>query len=152
MGTGIGDLYPSLRPPGEDSSDPLQQAPSKERIGKQLEQPRVQSTFPSKSSTELPSLNSYGHFGNKGRSRNVRVIKSKDPVADARAMYESLKEGGVEKTLPGGKGYRAVFDDGISVVFREQTSTPNSPAIEIQGSSSSMIRDQKIHFLESDAT
>ena len=93
-------------------------------------------------------LNSLGYFGERGK--NVRVIKSSDPVASSADFFEKLGNGGQTSLLPNGKGKMALLDDGTRIVYRVVTSTPNSPAVEITVSNSTLVHNQKIHFIQED--
>ena len=57
-------------------------------------------------------------------------------------------QGGIEKPLTNGKGVQTIFDDGSRVIYRVNTSTPNSPAIDIKITIYSGIKKQKIHFIK----
>lgn len=90
-------------------------------------------------------------FGKKGKSNRhgVRQIDGDDAIRTARQFYEILSYGGIEENLPNGKGVRTKLKDGTWVVYREITSTLNSPAVEINvdGSNDKCgLKYQKIHF------
>ncbi len=59
-----------------------------------------------------------GRFGRPGRRSGVHIVRTPDPGKTAKQFYDTLGSGGVEKPLPGGKGWRSRFDDGSSVVYR----------------------------------
>lgn len=87
-------------------------------------------------------LNSYGNFGEKGK--NVRVIKSSNPIATSQDFYSKIISGAKLEILANGKGTKATFPDGTIVVHRINTSTPNSPAVSINiKSNNSKIKSQK---------
>lgn len=147
MGSGESKIYTNTR--GSESKD-KPSSPSKTRSERHGTDSELEESYFNPSTSELEkqfNLNEHGHFGRKGNGRRVRVVESSDPVADARAMYEELSKGGCEKLLPNGKGIKTEFDDGTTIVFREITSTSNSPAVEIQDSASPFIQDQKVHFI-----
>ena len=66
------------------------------------------------------------------------------PGKTAKQFYDTLGSGGVEKPLPGGKGWRSRFDDGSSVVYRPWSKS-GSPAVEITVNTAKGDR-YKIHF------
>ena len=87
-----------------------------------------------------------GFFGEKGK--NVRILKSDDPIKTSADFYKRIGNGGKQSVLPNGKGVQTIFDDGSRVVYRIKTSTPDSPAVDISISIYSGIRNQKIHFIK----
>lgn len=94
---------------------------------------------------ETYPLTPSGYFGEKGK--NVRIIKSPDPITTARDFYSRIRAGGDVSPLPNGKGTMTKLSDGTLIVYREVTSTPGSPAVEITVSGSKTIKNQKIHFV-----
>lgn len=91
-------------------------------------------------------INANGYFGKKGK--NCRIIESNDPIKTSADFYKKLSQGGIEEPLPNGKGVQTIFDDGSRVIYRVNTSTPNSPAIDIKINIYSGIKKQKIHFIK----
>lgn len=96
-------------------------------------------------------INTSGYFGEIGKSNSVaiRQIFSDDPVKEAQSFYEKLSFGGIEENLPNGKGKKTTLRDGTIIVYREKTSTPDSPAVEINvrySKEHGKIKSQKIHF------
>ena len=87
-----------------------------------------------------------GKFGVKGK--NVRIIKTSTSKDTAEDFYHQISKGGTEEPLSNGKGVKTTLDDGTIIVHRPVTSTPDSPAVEIQRSASPEIADQKIHFIK----
>lgn len=85
-----------------------------------------------------------GRFGKPGRRPGVQSVRTRDPEGTAKAFYGTLATGGVEKPLPGGKGWRSRFDDGSLVVYRP-SSKSGSPAVEITVNGANGDR-YKIHF------
>ncbi len=85
-----------------------------------------------------------GRFGKPGRRPGVQIVRTPDPGKTAKQFYGTLGAGGVEKPLPGGKGWRRRFDDGSSVVYRP-SSKSGSPAVEITVTGANGDR-YKIHF------
>lgn len=79
-----------------------------------------------------------------GRRPGVHIVRTPDPGKTAKQFYDTLGSGGVEKPLPGGKGWRSRFDDGSSVVYRP-SSKSGSPAVEITVNTAKGDR-YKIHF------
>lgn len=90
-------------------------------------------------------LSKSGHFGEKGK--NVRVIKSRNPVSTSQDFYSKIGEGGSITALPNGKGTMTTLSDGTRIVHRLITSTKGSPAVEITINSPSKVKNQKIHFI-----
>lgn len=86
-----------------------------------------------------------GYFGEKGK--NVRVIRSPDPVTTSIDFYQKIGKGGQIENLPNGKGTKTLLGDGTVIVHRIITSTKGSPAVEISVSGSPKIKNQKIHFI-----
>ena len=84
-----------------------------------------------------------GYFGEKGK--NSRVIYSKNHIKESKSFYSQISKGGSEKTLDNGKGVQKTMKDGGIVSYREKTSTPNSPAVDL-GKMKGEIKNQKIHF------
>ena len=87
-------------------------------------------------------LNEQGYFGKKG---NTRVIVSNDQNQEAKCFYAMISKGGKEKPLPNGHGVQKMMKYGGTVVYREKTSTLNSPAVNL-GNMKGKIKNQKIHF------
>lgn len=84
-----------------------------------------------------------GYFGVKGKSS--RVIYSKNHVKESKQFYSEISKGGKETSLPNGHGVQKTMRDGGKVTYREKTSTPNSPAVDL-GKMQGKIKNQKIHF------
>ena len=91
-------------------------------------------------------LSKHGYFGEKGK--NCRIIKSDDPINTSADFYREISKGGIESTLPNGKGVQTYFSDSSHVEYRIVTKTPHSPAIEITISTQGNIKTQKIHFVK----
>ena len=97
-------------------------------------------------------LNEQGYFGGKGKSKGkaskkepVRVIQSKNQFETANDFYLKIGKGGKEKPLSNGHGKQKIMKDGGRVVYREKTSTPNSPAVNLS-EMKGIVKNQKIHF------
>ncbi len=93
-----------------------------------------------------------GYFGEKGKSKGkaskkepVRVIRSKNQFATANDFYSKIGNGGKEKPLSNGHGKQKIMKDGGRVVYREKTSTPDSPAVNLS-EMKGKVKNQKIHF------
>lgn len=104
-----------------------------------------------KRTAESFSLNDEGYFGEIGKSNSpwIREIKSDDVVKTALSFYDLIGFGGIERELKNGKGLISELKDGTCIVYRENTSTPNSPAVEInirKSKNHGKIKYQKIHF------
>jgi len=91
-------------------------------------------------------LSSSGFFGSKGK--NTRVFKSNNPLETSADFYKRISSGGIERTLPNGKGVQTNFKDGSSVVYRVVTKTADSPAVEIKVTAPKKVKSQKIHFIK----
>lgn len=89
-----------------------------------------------------------GKFGEKGK--NAQLIKSNDPEGTSVDFYKKLGAGGKTEPLPNGYGTMTTLDDGTVITHRINTSTPNSPAVDINVSNSPVIKTQKIHFIKED--
>ena len=92
-----------------------------------------------------------GFFGEKGKSRGVREIHSRDHEAAAKDFFNRIAKGGILdlRTIQGGVVSR--MKDGSVVSYRKVTSSANSPAVEIRfrkADSRCGINDQKIHFVQ----
>ena len=83
-----------------------------------------------------------GYFGEKGK--NVRIIKSADPIATSEDFYARIGSGGMVSTLNNGKGTMTKLPDGTLIVYRKITSTPGSPAVEITLSGSKLVKETLI--------
>lgn len=90
-------------------------------------------------------LTKSGYFGEKGK--NCRIILTDSPQVTSIDFYNRLSKGGKKIQLKNGKGTMALLGDGTRIVHRLITKTKDSPAIEITISSSSNIKNQKIHFV-----
>ncbi len=97
--------------------------------------------------------NSYGfacgYFGkNHGHSNNsVRTIYSDNPADTAKQFFSRLSYGGVDISKDGITMTQT--HDGSIITYRVQTSSPGSPAVDIniiQSTHSAGIKKQKIHF------
>jgi hypothetical protein len=88
-----------------------------------------------------------GNFGGKGSGR-VRVIHSRDPVRDAERFWARLSHDGTVSSVKVGV-MRVLFADGSFAIFRITTSSPGSPAIELNFKSpiAGISPRQKIHFV-----
>lgn len=84
-----------------------------------------------------------GYFGVKGN--NKRVIYSENQYKESKSFYLKIGKGGVEVPLPNKHGVQKTMKDGGRVVYREKTSTKDSPAIDL-GQMKGKIQNQRIHF------
>ena len=98
-------------------------------------------------------LNERGYFGEKGRSKRkpgqkqvVRVIESENQYKTAKDFYSKISKGGKESPLPNSQGKRKDLLDKTTIVYREKTSTPSSPAVSLNTPKNSKVESQKIHF------
>lgn len=114
--------------------------------GKQLELDTYLVDSNLSSVTERYPITKTGYFGTKGK--NVRVISSRDPVLTSQDFYSRISKNAVIHVLPNGKGTKAVFADGTTITHRVITSTPGSPAVDINIKSPGIIKKQKIHFIK----
>ena len=94
---------------------------------------------------------STGYFGDKhpGSKPKIREIVSSSPVKDARELFRQITEGGEKAAIPKLNGQAMRLPDGALVVLRITTSSPGSPAVEINVRRTvrgSKVKDQKIHF------
>lgn len=94
-----------------------------------------------------------GYFGedspdSKKRNRN---IECDDLAGESKEFYDTIALGGIEKTLPNGKGVMTEMADGSVVSFREVSGSDGTPVAEINikySSDPSGVKGQKIHFIE----
>ena len=84
-----------------------------------------------------------GYFGEKGKSR--RVIYSDNQYEESKRFYSKIGKGGEETPLPNKHGMQKTMKDGGRVVYREETSTIESPAVDL-GLMKGKIKNQRIHF------
>ena len=84
-----------------------------------------------------------GYFGEKGNSR--RVIYAENQYKESKNFYSKIGKGGVETPLPNKHGRQKTMKDGGRVVYREETSTKESPAVDL-GLMKGKIKNQRIHF------
>ena len=109
-------------------------------------------TSPNKNIEALSTKYKYnsesGKFGSRGK--NVQIILSREPIKDSREFYDIISKGGNKTKLSNGKGDRADFNDGTTIIYRVITSTKGSPAVDIKVVSKSKgeISTQKIHFIK----
>ncbi len=89
-----------------------------------------------------------GKFGDKGK--NSQIIKATDPVAESLKFFNKISKGGDISKLANGKGDRVDFTDGTTITYRVVTSTPKSPAVDINVKvyNKGKISSQKIHFIK----
>lgn len=92
-----------------------------------------------------------GYFGQKGKSRGVREIHSRNHEKVAKDFFNRIARGGILdlRTINGGVISR--MKDGSVISYRKITSSMNSPAVEIRfrkQTSKCGINDQKIHFVQ----
>jgi len=90
-----------------------------------------------------------GYFGkNDGHSNNsVRTIYSNNPVDTAKQFFSRLSYGGIDISKNGTTMTQT--HDGSIITYRVQTSSPGSPAVDInivQSTHAAGIKKQKIHF------
>jgi hypothetical protein len=89
-------------------------------------------------------LDRNGYFGTK--AKNSQVIYSENHIKDARSFFYKLGAGGKKKNLSNGRGIQKTMTDGGIVVYREKTTTPNSPAVDLN-KMTGIVKNQKIHFI-----
>ena len=97
------------------------------------------------------SISPDGFFGSIGKAgvKEIRQLDTNDVVEESKKFYDKLTFGGIETKLPNGNGTRTELRDGTIIVYREITSTVNSPAVEInvrKSNGACNIAFQKIHF------
>ena len=90
-------------------------------------------------------VNEYGFFGEKGD--NKQVIYSPKHVKDSKKFFKKISNGGKRKDSGNDYSIQKIMKDNGSVVYREKTSTPNSPAVDL-GDMKGKIKNQRIHFLK----
>ena len=70
---------------------------------------------------------------------------------NGKEFYDTIALGGIEKTLPNGKGVMTEMADGSVVSFREVSGSDGTPVAEINikySSDPSGVKLKKIHFIE----
>ena len=90
-------------------------------------------------------LTSGGYFGRKGKGAS-RVIHSSNCIKESKKFFSNIARGGRKKDISSNVLQRIMADGGV-VVYREKTSTPESPAINL-GKMIGKVRNQKIHFVK----
>ena len=94
-------------------------------------------------------MTDHGNFGEHGKKKGVRRIAPSNPEKDSKELYERLGRGAEDADIPGHDGWvRRWLADGTCIVHRPETSTPQSPSVEISQSPSERIGNQRIHFME----
>lgn len=91
-----------------------------------------------------------GYFGLSGKSsrRHIRQIVTVDHHRKAEDFFSLLSRGGVVSSGRNrqGKLYSVAAFADVIITFRSETSTPDSPAVEINIAVHGPVRSQKIHF------
>ena len=78
----------------------------------------------------------------------MRCIYSDDPMADSLELFERLGRGAKNDPDFGVEGgARRYLSDYSAIVHRSNTSTVNSPAVEISPGETEKVKKQKIHFI-----
>ena len=94
-------------------------------------------------------LDRSGRFGARGSRRDVRRLDSDDPLGEARKFFEIASRGAqrVWEERPG--VFRALFRDGSTVTYRQQSHSDGSPAIDLnlRTKPHGIARVQRIHFI-----
>ena len=154
MGSGVGGIYENTY--GNEKLEG-HEAPSRGKPYAREADNRLSSNQNANSSTleknaasvkEKYRLHDDGYFAERGSKGHNRVFETSNPVGESREFYKGLSRGGVESEIPGGKGVRTKLDDGAWVNYRVATKTPESPAVQISGSPTELVKNQKVHFLE----
>ena len=90
-----------------------------------------------------------GYFGEHGAKKGVRRICPSDPAADSLELYERLGRGAGDQLVEGIDGMtRRWLSDETAIIHRSNTSTPDSPSVEISRPGTDKVKKQKIHFFE----
>lgn len=92
-----------------------------------------------------------GFFGEVGKAGvdEIRQIDVDDVISESKKFYDTIAYGGIETKLPKWNGVRTELRDGTIIVYRVITSTPNSPAVEInvrKSNDNCGLKYHKIHF------
>ena len=90
-------------------------------------------------------MNEKGLFGKPGKSRDIRIISSEDPMGTAMDFFSKISEGAKAETMNNGSALYCNLNDGVRINFRPYSSTPDSPAIDI--CIKVLDKIQKIHFV-----
>ncbi len=100
---------------------------------------------------EFPYSNGYFGTASPDSKRRNRNIECESLSKDSERFYDLITYGGLEKTLPNGKGVMTEMADGSVVSFRKVSKSDGTPVVEINvrySSGSGGVKSQKIHFVE----
>ena len=90
-----------------------------------------------------------GYFGERGAKKRVRRIYPSDPAVDSLELYERLGRGAGDQPVEGVDGMtRRWLSDETAIIHRSNTSTPDSPSVEISRPGTDKVKQQRIHFFE----
>lgn len=90
-----------------------------------------------------------GYFGERGAKKGVRRIYPSNPAEDSLELYERLGRGAGDQLVEGIDGMtRRWLSDETAIIHRSNTSTPDSPSVEISRPGTDKVKKQKIHFFE----
>lgn len=93
-------------------------------------------------------LNSGNSFGVKGTSSDIQVLRVEDPQGTALKFWSKLSASGRISRNSNGS-WIAKFADGSHVVYRENSTTPNTPMVKISLKQpvAGLKSEQNIHFV-----
>ncbi len=93
-----------------------------------------------------------GYFGTKGQGRDfTRNIQASDPVKEAKSFYDTMTYGGIESSMPNGKGKTTRLADGSIISYREISSSDGTSVVELnikRSKDAAGVKYQKIHFVK----
>lgn len=90
-----------------------------------------------------------GYFGEHGAKKGMRRIYPSDPAVDSLELYERLGRGAKDQIVDGVEGMtRRWLSDETAIIHRSNTSTPDSPSVEIARPGTDKVKKQRVHFFE----
>lgn len=143
MGSGYAGKYQNTYGSKNDLKDDSKADSNKQKIESSSKKTSIDEN--AKYVKEKYGLDENGKFCES--TKRAQVYRSKNPIEDSVDFYEKLGTGGRKDFLPNGHGTRTFLDDGSVITHRIVTSTPNSPAVDINITSPSFVKSQKIHFI-----
>lgn len=113
-----------------------------------VERPKVEGSSIDKNYLKVQEkypLRTGGNLGHKTDHPGFNNYYSDNPMRDAMDLYSDLSYGSTTRIQD--DVVLSKFGDGDIISFRPYTSTSGSPAVDIKIVSSSILRNQRIHFM-----
>ena len=79
-----------------------------------------------------------------------RIYECDDPMTESKVFYKALGRGASDRPVKGVDAIQRELSDGTLITYRQRTSIPDSPAVQISKSASEKVRNQKVHFVMSE--